>query len=127
MLVLLLGCTPAISFDNVTFTVELAQTPSEHAQGLMYRESMPSNHGMLFIFDSLEPRGFWMQNTKIALDMIFFDDKWTVVEVKSNIQPCVSDPCEVYLSVPAQYVLEINAGQAEQYNIKSGVKAQLRE
>ena len=68
-----------------------------------------------------------MQNTKIPLDMIFFDKSWTVVEVKSNIQPCMSEPCEAYLSVPARYVLEVNAGLSEQHNIRAGMVARLRE
>lgn len=89
----------------------------------MYRESMPTGHGMLFIFNDTEPRGFWMKNTKIPLDMIYLDENLTVIEIKKNVRPCLEDPCEVYQSKPAMYVLEVNAG--ESVKIKDGSRAVL--
>src|SRR5574341_1762372 len=129
LLLLLLSCSasPFVHFDNVKFAVELAKTDAEKAEGLMFRESMPENQGMLFIFDDEASRNFWMKNTKIPLDMIFLDKDMVVVEIKSNIPPCTEDPCPSYPSKPAQYVLEINGGLAEKHNIAVGSEMSLRE
>ncbi len=123
-LLLLLSCTQSsIIFDNgAEFIVEYARTPEEHMRGLMFRSSMPENHGMLFVFTDKEPRTFWMKNTLIPLDMVFLDENMAVVEVKSNIPPCNIEPCPTYTSIPAQYVFEINAGLAEKNNIVAGSK-----
>ena len=119
VLLLLISCsTPIVTFDNVSFDVEIAQTSEERAKGLMFRESMPENYGMLFVFDDDVPRSFWMKNTLIPLDMIFIDGNMTVVDVK-NAVPCKEDPCSTY-SAHGKYVLEINAGLAEKYGVKAG-------
>ncbi|VVB80979.1 putative ACR [uncultured archaeon] len=118
-LILLISCSvPAVTFDNVSFSVEVAQTQQEKARGLMFRESMPDNHGMLFVFDKSGPLSFWMKNTLIPLDMVFIDGNMTVVDVKTAV-PCKADPCASYKS-SGMYVLEINAGLAEKYGIKNG-------
>lgn len=123
LLLLLLSCAvgPKVMFDNgAEFSVELAQTPAEKAKGLMNRSSMPENHGMLFIFNNEAPRSFWMKNTLIPLDMIFLGANMSVIEIKSNVPPCEADPCPTYTSLPAMYVLEINAGLSEKSGIKIG-------
>lgn len=119
LFLLLISCSSPsfVHFGDVKFAVELADSPEERKQGLMFRESLPEKQGMLFVFDDIAVRGFWMKNTIIPLDMIFIDQNWIVVEVKSNIQPCNEEPCPSYHSVPAKYVLEINAGLAEKYGI----------
>lgn len=118
-LILLVSCsTPIVTFDNVFFDVEIAQTSEERAKGLMFRESMPENYGMLFVFDDDAPRSFWMKNTLIPLDMIFIDGNMTVVDVK-NAVPCKEDPCSTY-SAHGKFVLEINAGLAEKNGIRAG-------
>ena len=129
LLLLLLSCTavPSVNFDKVSFTVELARTVEEQEKGLMFRDSMPDNHGMIFLFDDQTERSFWMKNTLIPLDMIFLDKNMSVVEVKANVPPCKADPCEVYNSKPAMYVLEINAGLSEKYIIVEGSKMSLRK
>lgn len=118
-----------VTFDNgVSFEIEIARTPAEQSKGLMFRESMPENHGMLFIFNEESSKTFWMKNTLIPLDMIFLDGNMMVVEVKANVLPCKADPCPTYPSEkPAKYVLELNAGAAEKKNIRVGMKADLRE
>ena len=78
---------------------------------------------MLFIFDEQSPKTFWMKNTKIPLDMVFLDSNWTVVEIKRDVPPCFEDPCERYTSLPAQYVLEVNAGAAREIGV--GIPAHL--
>lgn len=120
---------PVVHFDNgVSFDVELAKTSEEQGKGLMHRESMPENHGMLFIFGEEAVKTFWMKNTLMPLDMVFLDGDMVVVEIKSNVPPCAVDPCPTYASEkPAKYVLELNAGIAEKNGISAGVKANLRE
>jgi len=97
--------------------VELARTPAEQEQGLMYRESMEEKNGMLFVFSKSDIYNFWMKNTLIPLDMIWIDDQFKVVKIMTA-QPCVSDPCMVYNPEKlATYILEINAGMAEKHRI----------
>jgi hypothetical protein len=130
LLLFLVSCstTPMLRFDNgVSFEVELAKTPEEQHTGLMNRESMPENHGMIFIFEENGPKTFWMKNTLIPLDMIFLDGNMIVVEIKTNVPPCTADPCETYSSEnSARYVVELNAGVSEKKNIIVGAKADLR-
>jgi len=122
LLCLLASCQPAprVIFDTVEFTVELATTPSQQSRGLMYRESLPVDQGMLFVFDGERSRSFWMKNTRIPLDMIFLDEAFVVVDVKHDVPPCETDPCPSYGSPPAKYVLEINAGLAREHGIREG-------
>lgn len=120
----LAACTPlpTVTFDSgASFTVELADTPEEQAKGLMYRNSLTEDKGMLFMFDDQQPRSFWMKNTFIPLDMIFINSKSEVVKIQRAV-PCKQEPCMLYKSPSTQYVLEINAGLAEQNNIVVGSK-----
>ena len=85
----------------------------------MFRESLPENSGMLFIFPDSSPRSFWMKNTLIPLDMIWIDESKKIVGITENVQPCKADPCPSYPSgKPVKYVLEVNAGFAERKGIK---------
>ena len=106
--------------SDVSVDIEIADSAAEEAIGLMYRTSMEENHGMLFVFTDVSQRIFWMKNTKIPLDILFFDANGTLVDIKENFQPCTADPCEVYYSKPALSVLEVNAGFAERQGIVIG-------
>ena len=89
--------------------------------GLMDRTSMPADHGMLFVFPSAEPRTFWMKDTLIPLDMLFFDEAHRLVTVHADVPPCKADPCPLYASnAPARYVLELNAGTAAKLGLRKG-------
>lgn len=102
-------------------TVMLADTPEERETGLMYRDSLPKDEGMLFILDEEGVAGFWMKNTLIPLDIIYVNSDWEIVNIHHSVQPCTADPCESYFSdTPVRYVLEVNAGFAEQHDIKQG-------
>lgn len=95
--------------------VEWAATPAEQARGLMFRSQVRS--GMLFVFEQAAPRSFWMKNTLVPLDIIFFDAEGTYVSA-TTMQPCKENPCPHYLSEgPAQYALEMPAGFIQ----KSGI------
>ena len=94
-------------------------------QGLMHREQLPENQGMLFIFETQQQHAFWMKNTLIPLDMIWLNEDLEVVYIQTAI-PCEEEPCTIYApDTDALYTLEINAGLAEQNNITLGTKATL--
>lgn len=100
------------------FSVELAQTPTERAHGLMYVEQMPVMAGMLFVYERPQPVSFWMRNTLIPLDMIFADSSGTVTRVHSMARPLDETPIPGGTQV--QYVLEINGGLAARLGIGPG-------
>ena len=104
-----------------TFYVELAENDEQHTRGLMFREQMAPDRGMFFIFRSEYMHAFWMKNTLIPLDMLYFDKKLQLVSMQTNVPPCKADPCPSYPSSgPAQYVLELNAGTADKLGVKPG-------
>ncbi len=126
---LLAGCSdaPQIELKGQRYTVEVADEPRSWQIGLMFRDKMPLDHGMLFIFPDEEPRGFWMKNTRIPLDILYFDRDLRLVSVAHRAQPCKADPCPSYPSAkPARYVLELNAGQAEQLGVEPGDLLELK-
>lgn len=113
--------TPTVSFENIKFNVEIADSDEERTRGLMYRESLWEKSAMIFVFPKTDIHSFWMKNTLIPLDMIWIKNEWGkshVVDIQTAL-PCEQDPCRSYIPVwIADYVLEINAGLAEKYNIK---------
>jgi len=107
--------------QNLSFKVELAKNQAQWTRGLMFRDYLPVNNGMLFIFPDENLRSFWMKNMKIPLDMLFISADKKIIDIKENFAPCLSDICESYFSAgPAKYVLEINAGLVKEKNIKIG-------
>ena len=101
-----------------SFKVEVAKTPEQQQKGLMGRKMLAEDKGMLFIFEDDRPRSFWMKNTLIPLDIIYFDKNKKVVSIVNSTQPCQKDPCQSYPSEkPAQFVLEIAGGLAEKLGI----------
>ena len=112
---------PTVTLGGQRFSVELATTPAAQAHGLMDRISMPAAHGMLFVFPDSAPRTFWMKDTLIPLDILFFDTRRRLVTIQANAQPCKADPCRLYPSnAPARYVLELNAGTAARLGLHNG-------
>ncbi|MBZ0223570.1 MAG: DUF192 domain-containing protein [Dokdonella sp.] len=112
---------PGVELGGQHFSVEIADTDAAREHGLMDRTQMPADHGMLFIFDDDAPRSFWMKNTRIPLDMLFFDAERRLVSVQHNVPPCTADPCPPYSSgAPARYVLELNGGKARALGVSPG-------
>ncbi|HEX7768555.1 MAG TPA: DUF192 domain-containing protein [Dokdonella sp.] len=112
---------PSVELKGQRFSIEIAEDDASRSQGLMHRTEMANDHGMLFIFQDDAPRAFWMKNTKIALDMLFFDAERRLVSVQRDVPPCLADPCRGYSSgAPARYVLELNAGQATKLGLHPG-------
>ncbi|MDD4761985.1 MAG: DUF192 domain-containing protein [Candidatus Pacebacteria bacterium] len=103
----------------VTVSAELARTPSEQQRGLMGRTSLPGDSGMLFVFEESDIRSFWMKNTLIPLDIIFFDDAGRIISL-STMAPCPAGQatCPLTLSEgPARYALEMAAGFLEEKSV----------
>jgi len=110
-----------ICINNDCFFVELAKTREETVKGLMYRETLDQDKGMLFIFNEEREHSFWMKNTLIPLDIIWINEDKEVVDIRKDVQPCVQEECEIFRpSNKAKYVLELNAGQSDKTNIKIG-------
>jgi hypothetical protein len=99
------------------FTVEIADDPVERARGLMFREDMAHDHGMLFDYGAEGERSFWMKNTILALDLIFARSDGTVISVKSG-EPFSEE--RIPSDGPARFVLEVNAGVAEEVGLEPG-------
>lgn len=100
-------------------TAELAVTPPERERGLMFRERLEPDQGMLFVFEEEDLYSFWMKNTLIPLDIIWLNSHRQIVHIEKNVPPCTHDPCPGYMPrQPALYVLELKAGQAEANNLQ---------
>lgn len=112
---------PYVQINGKTVHVEVVRSLEKQALGLMYRTEMAKDHGMLFIYPRATPMSFWMKNTKISLDIIYFDQNLKLINISANTPPCRTDICPGYPSTaPAQYVLEINGGLAAQWQLQPG-------
>ena len=100
------------------FDIEIADNDYETETGLMHRLSMGENRGMLFVFPNMRIRSFYMKNTLIPLDIIYIDKDKFIVSIQKNAIPL--DEKSLPSKVPAQYVLEINAGLAKTLPLKVG-------
>ena len=120
------GCGNAsdhwVELEGQRFHVEVADNDSERSRGLMFRDAMDADHGMLFIHDEQMPLAYWMKNTKIPLDIVYFDNERKLVSQQRDVPPCsLGNRCPPYPSqAPARYVLELNAGQAAKLGLKDG-------
>jgi hypothetical protein len=110
------------SSDSIitTLAIEIAEDQYETETGLMYRKSIKASQGMLFIFEDSQYRRFYMRNTEFPLDIIYIDENKTIINILKNTIPF--DETALPSQAPAQYVLEVNAGLSDKWNIKSGDK-----
>ncbi len=102
---------------GVKIKMEIAATPAEREMGLMFRDSLPENQGMLFVFDREEPLSFWMKNTKIPLSIAFLDRDFVIVDIQ-KMEP-LSETTHISAR-PAMYALEVNQGFFEKHGIGIG-------
>ncbi|MDQ3494604.1 MAG: DUF192 domain-containing protein [Pseudomonadota bacterium] len=131
LLLVAAGCASAggswVELAGQRYTVEVAADDAGRARGLMFRDSLPADAGMLFIHERSEPQAYWMKNTRIALDILYFDDALRLVSQQRSVPPCsAGDRCPPYPSgASARYVLELNAGQAEKLRLEDGTLLRL--
>ena len=118
---------PSVELGGKNFSIEVADTQQKQALGLMFRESMPADEGMLFIFPAEAPRSFWMKNTRIPLDIMYFNEDLILVSISADTPPCRVSRCPSYPSIaPAKYVLELNAGTASELGVGLGTRLSLK-
>jgi uncharacterized protein len=113
--------------SGVAIQAEIADTPQKRATGLMYRDHLKKDHGMLFVFSEPQAWTFWMKNTKIPLDLIWMDAKKRVIYIERNVPICTrtDDSCPQYRpNDDALFVLEIAGGTVDGYKIENGSKLQ---
>jgi hypothetical protein len=119
-----------IRIGNVPIHIEVADTKEARAQGLSGREQLPANNGLLFVFDELGTHGIWMKNMRFGIDILWIApfnttsssggrEAYRIVDIKENARP-ESFPETFYSQAPALYVLEVNAGFTDLYNISVG-------
>lgn len=113
-----------VMLGGQSFELELALTPQTRQTGLMHRDSLPDNGGMLFVFMDEAVRRFWMKNCLIPLDALFLDEQGRIVRIRTMSVPTPDTPdrqLPTYSSVyPARFVIELAAGRAEQLGLTEG-------
>jgi len=125
---LLSGCATGadtwVELGGHRYAVEVADNEAERERGLMFRDEMAKDRGMLFIHERQEPLAYWMKNTKIPLDILYFDSARKLVSQQRDVPPCsLGDGCPPYPSdEPARYVLELNAGEAARLKLADGAE-----
>lgn len=110
------------AFGNVDFAVEVARSAAEQARGLMFREQLGTFEGMIFVYDSPRETAFWMRNTLIPLDILFFDHVGRLITIHAQAVPLDETP--IPSNGPSQFVLEINGGLAARLGVTVGAELQ---
>jgi len=109
-----------VCFGDICFDVRVSDSDSERAKGLMYEEFLSEKHGVLFVFEDVGNHSFWMKNTYIVLDIIWIDEDFRVVDIKT-VEPCFSSRCGFFsASSKSKFVLEIGGGLSSVYGISVG-------
>lgn len=103
---------------KVTLDIEIADTDFDIETGLMYRNNMANNQGMLFVFEDEQERFFYMKNTKIPLDLIYINASKSIVSFQKNAKPF--DESSLPSNAPAKFVLEVNAGLVNTWGLSIG-------
>ena len=131
LLMTLAGCAsagqPWVELGGERSRVEIADDDIERARGLMFRDHLPDGTGMLFIHPREERQAYWMKNTRIALDILYFDSARRLVSQQRDVPPCsLGDGCPAYPSSgPARYVLELNAGEAARLGLRDDAELKI--
>jgi len=112
---------------EVEVAVEVADDDEERQLGLMNRESLPADAGMLFVFEEESSGGFWMKNTLIPLSIAFADAGGTILRIL-DMEPCEADPCEIYdPGVFYRSALEVNKGALDRLGVEEGDRLRLEQ
>ncbi|MBE9047451.1 DUF192 domain-containing protein [Pleurocapsales cyanobacterium LEGE 10410] len=116
----MLPITAVAEIGQEYIQLEVAQTPKQQSTGLMFRETLADNRGMLFTFESARIARFWMKNVPISLDMVFLNGD-RVIDIAANVPPCKSNPCPVYgPEALVDRVIELRGGRAQELGIQAG-------
>ena len=127
----LAGCASGnglwVELGKQRYAVEVADDDAERARGLMFRDVLEPGRGMLFVHEREEPQAYWMKNTRIPLDILYFDADRRLVSQQRDVPPCsLGDRCPPYPSAaPARFVLELNAGEAARLGLEDGAELRL--
>ena len=106
---------------------EVMVKDEDRAMGLMFRPSLASDHGMLFVFDEADFHSIWMKNCKFPIDIVWLDGDRRVVDIAPSVPPCKADPCPVYQPMRrARYVVEMNAGEAGREKVARGAALEFK-
>jgi uncharacterized protein len=106
--------------EPASVIVEIAEKPEQHQMGLMFREVLPPDHGMIFVFDEEQTGGFWMKNTLLPLSIAFYGENGRILKIL-DMEPCTADPCPSY-DPEVAYVgaLEVNQGAFARWGVEPG-------
>jgi uncharacterized protein len=105
------------------FAVEVLRKPDERARGLMFREALAADQGLLFVYQPPEAVSFWMKNVRFAIDILFIGADGRVRNLHAQVPPCPRNPCPTYPSDgPVRYVLEVPAGTAARLGVEAGAR-----
>ena len=114
-------------FDNNCFQVEISDSDEERMLGLMSREELDENKGMLFAFEQEGEYSFWMKDTLIPLDIVWINENKEIVFIMENAVPCLMEECDVINpQASALYVLEINSGISQKIGLEIGEKVRFK-
>lgn len=115
-----------VTLGGERFYLEVVADPDSRRQGLMGREYLARNEGMLFDFPPGTRPAIWMRNMLISLDLLFVDDQRQLVKVFADVPPCQSAPCEIYqVEQPLRFVIEVAAGTAARLGLEPGMPLDL--
>jgi uncharacterized membrane protein (UPF0127 family) len=110
---------PVFLPNGVEITAEVVIDEADRQRGLMFRESINPDQGMLFVFEDENFHSFWMKNMKISIDILWLDKNQRIVHIEKKVPPCKKDPCPSYPpGLPAKYVLELKDGSVEKHGLK---------
>lgn len=113
--------TTKVCFENKCINAEVRDTPQSRNLGLMFREELNEDEGMLFIFEKSSNYSFWMKNMKIYIDMIWLDENKKIVHIETKVPPCVTEECPTYSpQSEALYVVETVSGFSSKYELEIG-------
>lgn len=105
------------------FQTELEIEPQDRAMGLMFRDSLPADRALLFVFDELDFHAIWMKNCRFPIDIVWLDETRKVVHVAEAVPPCRQDPCPTYSPLQkAAFVIEMNAHAARREKVEVGAR-----
>ncbi|OGC45243.1 hypothetical protein A2V49_01425 [candidate division WWE3 bacterium RBG_19FT_COMBO_34_6] len=112
-----------VIINDYSFELKIANSLSKQTKGLMYVNNLAEKNGVIFIFDNNQNNKLWMKNTIIPLDMIWVNDRDEIIYIQKNAQPCAQKICRSYGSNDlSKYIIEINAGLCDKYDINIGDK-----